>query len=127
VRSARALLAKAERKLRAGKVSEAMNLFEDPEKYKIRSIEPFMEIFQNYRFVLVGDSGERDPEAYAALARKHPDQVIAILIRDVTDETAECARYEAAFGGLPRSRWFIFQNSTELRGMLRVKPVGASR
>jgi hypothetical protein len=105
----------------------AMNLFEDPEKYKIRSIEPFMETFQSYRFVLVGDSGERDPEAYAALARKHPDQVIAILIRDVTDEPADCARYEAAFGGLPRSRWFIFENSTELRGMLRVKPAEASR
>ncbi len=105
----------------------SLNLFEDPEKYKINSIEPFMTIFQSCRFVLVGDSGERDPEAYAALARKHPDQVIAILIRDVTGETADCARYQLAFEGLPRSRWCIFGNSAELRGMLRVKPAEASR
>jgi hypothetical protein len=97
----------------------ALHLFEDPEKYKISSIEPFMALFRSSRFVLVGDSGERDPEAYAALARKHPDQVIAILIRDVTDEAVDCARYQTVFEGLPRSMWTIFRNGAELRGVFR--------
>ena len=39
MRSARALLAKAERKLRAGKVSEAMNLFEEIVDGHVPSLE----------------------------------------------------------------------------------------
>ncbi len=35
------------------------------------------------RFVLVGDSGERDPEIYRFLARRFPKQIQAVLIRDL--------------------------------------------
>lgn len=35
------------------------------------------------RFVLIGDSGQRDPYTYAEFAREHPDQVAAIIIVDV--------------------------------------------
>jgi phosphatidate phosphatase APP1 len=34
--------------------------------------------------VLVGDSGQDDPAAYAAVARAHPGRVHAIYIREVT-------------------------------------------
>jgi phosphatidate phosphatase APP1 len=33
--------------------------------------------------VLIGDSGEKDPEIYTAVARRFPQQVAAIAIREV--------------------------------------------
>ncbi len=41
------------------------------------------------KFVLVGDSGERDPEIYWFLARRFPRQVAAILIRNVPGHSLE--------------------------------------
>ncbi len=35
-------------------------------------------------FVLIGDSGEEDPEIYLQTVREHPGRVRAIYIRDVT-------------------------------------------
>src|SRR5205807_10385096 len=44
------------------------DLFRSPEKYKMTAIKPLFERFPHRKFVLVGDSGEKDPETYAALA-----------------------------------------------------------
>jgi phosphatidate phosphatase APP1 len=90
------------------------NLFEGPEKYKPTVIEPLMKRFPNRKFVLVGDSGERDPEIYGALAREHPQQVVKILIRNVTDEGPQAQRYKAAFRGLPEALWKVFSEPTEI-------------
>ncbi|RKP26227.1 hypothetical protein SYNPS1DRAFT_4188, partial [Syncephalis pseudoplumigaleata] len=40
--------------------------------------------FPHRRFILVGDSGEKDPEVYAEIARRFPDRVVSIFIHDVT-------------------------------------------
>jgi phosphatidate phosphatase APP1 len=34
-------------------------------------------------FVLLGDSGEKDPEIYAEIVREHPDRILAVYIREV--------------------------------------------
>src|ERR1051325_5894126 len=60
------------------------DLFRSPEQYKLALIEPMLERFPKRRCVLVGDSGEKDPEIYGLLTRKHPQQIVKILIRDVT-------------------------------------------
>ena len=46
-----------------------LDLFSSAEKTKRQAIEPILALFPHRRFILVGDSGERDPEIYAALAR----------------------------------------------------------
>ena len=43
-------------------------------------------------FVLVGDSGERDPEIYAKLASKHPSQITRICIRQIDANPLDTAR-----------------------------------
>ena len=50
---------------------------------KRRAIEQVMDDFPGRRFLLVGDSGERDPEVYAEVARRRPEQVTGIAIRQV--------------------------------------------
>jgi hypothetical protein len=66
------------------------------------------------RFVLVGDSGERDPEIYGEFARNHPQRIAAVLIRDVGTEPASAARYGAAFAGVPAGRWRLFTDPVAL-------------
>ncbi|HEY9175362.1 MAG TPA: phosphatase domain-containing protein [Verrucomicrobiae bacterium] len=90
------------------------SLLASPEKYKTGVIAPLLKRFPKRTFILIGDSGERDPEIYAALARKFPDQVQHILIRDVTGEPATAERYWRAFAGLPRDRWQIFREPREI-------------
>lgn len=90
------------------------SLFASPEKYKPGVIEPLLKQFPNREFVLIGDSGERDPEIYGALARKFPEQITQIYIRDVTDEAAESERYQTAFQAIPRAKWQIFRVPTGL-------------
>jgi hypothetical protein len=90
------------------------SLFEDPEKYKVATVGALMRQYPERRFVLVGDSGERDPEAYAALARAFPEQVKAIFIRDVTGEGAEAERYRTNFSEMPHTVWRVFKEPEEI-------------
>jgi phosphatidate phosphatase APP1 len=46
------------------------------------------------RFVLVGDSGERDAEIYRFLARRFPRQVAAILIRQLVNKPLNAQRID---------------------------------
>jgi hypothetical protein len=94
------------------------NLFEGPEKYKPTVIEPLMARFPKRKFVFVGDSGERDPEIYGALAREHPQQVAKILIRNVTDEGPQAQRYKVAFHGLPQALWKVFSEPSEITDLV---------
>ncbi len=66
------------------------------------------------RFVLVGDSGERDPEVYGEIAREQPSRIEAVLIRDVTSEPADAERYQAAFSGVAAERWRLFNDPAVL-------------
>jgi phosphatidate phosphatase APP1 len=90
------------------------NLFKDPVAYKTSVIEPLLQRFPGRRFVLVGDSGEQDPEIYAALARKYPKQVARVCIRDVTGGTVKGKRYQALFRDLPEDLLVVFRHPASL-------------
>ena len=91
------------------------DLFCDPEKYKLEILQPLLARFPNRRFVLVGDSGELDPEIYGRLARQFPNQVTQILIRDVSQKPLlDQPRFERAFAELPRNHWQVFRYPSEM-------------
>lgn len=46
-------------------------------------IREILDLHPGLRFVLIGDSGEKDPQVYADIVRTHPGQVIAVYIREV--------------------------------------------
>jgi phosphatidate phosphatase APP1 len=52
----------------------------EPKDVRIREI---LELHPQLRFVLVGDSGEEDPQIYADIVRTHPDRFLAVYIREV--------------------------------------------
>ena len=46
-------------------------------------IREVLDLHPDLSFVLVGDSGEHDPEIYADIVREHPGRVLAVYIREV--------------------------------------------
>jgi phosphatidate phosphatase APP1 len=88
------------------------NVFSSPDRYKLRSVEPLLLQLPRRHFVLVGDSGQKDPEVFGDLARRYPGQVRRIFIRDVGHSTP--ARYRAAFAGLNRESWSVFTDPATL-------------
>lgn len=52
-------------------------------EHKRKSLRRLAVHYPGRRFVLIGDSGQRDPYTYAEFARDHPDSVAAIVIVDV--------------------------------------------
>lgn len=94
--------------------SSFFNLFADPEQTKLAVIEPMLKAYPRRRFVLVGDAGEKDPEIYGAVARKHPQQILRIFIRITRDKDAGPERFQKAFEGVPADRWRVFGDVREL-------------
>jgi hypothetical protein len=64
-------------------------LWTDPFTTKTQTITSILEQFPHRRFVLVGDSGEKDPEVYGHVARLYPQQIVQILIRRVMEKEVE--------------------------------------
>ena len=102
------------------KDGSVLKLFDSPERYKLAAIEPLLRQFPNRQFVLVGDSGEKDPEAYGALARKYPGQVRHIFIRDVTGESGDAPRNRKAFDKIPNEACQVFKEPLEIKDSLRI-------
>lgn len=81
--------------------SSLIKLFDDPFESKVLRISTILRRFPGRRFILVGDSGEKDPEVYGELARRFPNQIAACLIRNVTAEAGSTLRMKKAFSKVP--------------------------
>lgn len=92
----------------------ALSLLQAPEAFKLGTIAPIFKDFPKRKFILVGDTGERDPEVYGDLARRHPGRVQLIAVRNVTDESLDNPRMQAAFAGLSSTQILLFREAGEL-------------
>ncbi|MFM8635542.1 MAG: phosphatidate phosphatase App1 family protein [Planctomycetia bacterium] len=88
---------------------------------KRRTIERILADFPRRQFVLVGDSGERDPEVYAAVARRHPEQVRGVVIRQVEAKAPRekvRSRLDRLAGRLPAGMLRVFTDASEAMEMM---------
>lgn len=85
---------------------------EDSRAHKLGTIERLLAEFPQRRFVLIGDSGEADPEIYAQVFRAHPARIDSMVIRDVTGEGRTSERYRATFDGIDPVRWHLVMPDT---------------
>lgn len=100
------------------KDESALNLLAAQDKYKPEVIAKILTDFPQRRFVLVGDSGELDPEIYGELARTFKKQVARIFIRHVGLQDEMDERYVTAFKGLPRECWQVFNVADDLQNAI---------
>ena len=68
-----------------------MHLLRGRGDHKARSIARVMETYPGLPFVLIGDSGEHDPEIYRDILHRYPGRVRAIYIRSVNRAPARLA------------------------------------
>jgi hypothetical protein len=77
-------------------------------------IHSLLSTFPERKFLLVGDSGERDPEIYCRAARRFPEQVQGIYIRDVAAKRMTLKRWEKLNENLPSGLCQTFEDAREL-------------
>lgn len=62
-----------------------VRFFRSSVKYKTDTVSSLIERYPQRKFILIGDSGENDPEVYLDIAGKYQQQVTGIFIREVYD------------------------------------------
>ena len=68
-----------------------LSQWRDHGTHKLESIREIMAAFADLPFVLVGDSGEQDPEIYREAVREFPGRIAAVYIRSVSAGPTRCA------------------------------------
>ena len=92
-----------------------LRLFTSRRRNKYRVIKSIFRLFPERRFVLVGDSGERDPEIYGAIARRFPAQIERIILRRVEGRRWTRKRVAKALHRVPRELWQTFRVPTQIK------------
>ena len=92
---------------------------------KRRSIESIIRAFPQRQFILVGDSGEKDPEIYGRMARKYPAQIAGIFIRNVPERPLGIERSEKAFRDVPPELCQAFRDPAQIDANLPVASAAA--
>ena len=90
-----------------------------PLPFKVNTIRELMARFPASQFVLIGDSGEKDPEVFATLLRpdgtaNYAARIKHVFIRNVTDDLPTNVRYQPIGDKL-----WLFKTPSELPGSLR--------
>ena len=75
-----------------------------PVDHKSAAVQELLETYPELPFVLIGDSGERDPEIYLEAAARHPGRISAVYIRDLGGKSRTGDRAERARSLCERAR-----------------------
>jgi phosphatidate phosphatase APP1 len=81
---------------------------------KLGVIRGILQMYPRRRFLLVGDSGEHDPETYGSLARRHAGQIAGVFIRQLGGPGENRQRYAQAFRGVNPAIIKLYADATEL-------------
>ena len=95
--------------------STLMNLFKAGTTTKPPVIAAIINRYPERQFILVGDSGEQDPEVYAQINQQFPEQVKHILIRNVTDERANNRRFRQLIIPNNAEKWQLFTHPEHIQ------------
>lgn len=72
-------------------IDEATFILGSHETHKLAQINLILDYYPELNFVLIGDSGQHDPEIYLRVIQAHPKRVLAAFIRDVTPDLRDQA------------------------------------
>lgn len=60
-------------------------------EHKMAKIRQILTSYCDLRFILIGDSGQKDAEIYSQVVREFPGRILAVYIRDVSNEERDAA------------------------------------
>lgn len=94
--------------------SESKFFSDSHTEHKRAKIQTLLETYPDLPFILIGDSGQKDPEIYRQVVRDHPDRIRAVFVRDVTpperDEAVRRIAEEVEAAGTPM---FLVQDTED--------------
>jgi phosphatidate phosphatase APP1 len=79
---------------------------------KTGRIREVLDLHPQLRFVLLGDSGERDPEIYADIVATSPERIVAVYIREVRLDPGD-GRVEKVSGSWSHDVPFVLARDTD--------------
>ena len=101
--------------------------------HKEGNILRLIEDVPTLKFVLIGDSGEKDADIYVSVAKKYPDRIAAIIIRNVK-ANSNARRIEKLFSASQKhEHWYLVKDSREAAdklaslGLLNIEQVESIR
>ena len=88
------------------------------EDHKRALIDHMLALYPALPFVLIGDSGQHDPEVYAAIVEAHPGRVRAVYIRNVSRSVDRGAEIDRLISAVQRagSSLILASDSVEMAG-----------
>ncbi len=89
-------------------------LFNRHLEHKLAAIETLLARWRRRPVVLVGDTGDQDPEIYGEIARRHSHRLHRIFLHDTTGDPREAERYRLALRDVPEEKWRLFRDAREL-------------
>ncbi len=81
---------------------------------KVGIIAAILRSLPERRYILIGDSGEKDPEIYRFLANRFPLQVVAILIRNLETRPLDAKRTRKLYSVSDRCEVQIYREATQI-------------
>jgi phosphatidate phosphatase APP1 len=72
-------------------IDEVKLIYEPHTTHKLEEIRRILDYYAGLPFVLIGDSGQHDPEIYLDVIRAYPGRIRAAFIRDVTADLRDKA------------------------------------
>jgi phosphatidate phosphatase APP1 len=84
---------------------------------KTTAIRALMKNLPDRKFVLIGDSGEKDPQIYRKICRKFPDRVKALFIRNLPHRPLEQEQRRKLVEAIPSGVFGDFEKASELKAL----------
>ncbi len=103
------------------KDSTPLGRMRSSKKSKQDVIHEILDHFPNRKFILVGDSGERDPDVYAKVAQHRAAQIAGVAIRRVSSRRSK-QKLESSFKllsqAVPDDKFRLFTAAEEIQDLL---------
>jgi phosphatidate phosphatase APP1 len=68
--------------------------------HKLKQIQHILKTFKDLGFILIGDSGQEDPQIYLEIVKTYPGRILAVYIRDVSEADLSELAIEYQTGGV---------------------------
>jgi len=84
--------------------------------HKINTIRQILDSYPHLPFILIGDSGQEDPEIYRDIVHRYPNRILAVYIRHVTTKPARAEAIAALASEMASagSRLVLAQHTHEM-------------
>ncbi|KAF9026004.1 hypothetical protein BDZ89DRAFT_1067846 [Hymenopellis radicata] len=97
----------------------------DTYTFKIEQITRIHSMYPDKTFLVVGDSGQTDPEVYGEMYRTYGDFIACIWIRQLEGTNTTTERYADAFEGVPEGKYRLYWDN-DIEGLADIDVAGGS-